>query len=83
MFDDFDRLNQHFEDTFDNICDKVFQKDMIMNLMSEKNKSTVVNINNIHDFMLIQNEMLNKDVLLKIKFDVKPDNLNDFKQHLS
>jgi len=26
---------------------------MIMNLMSEKNKSTVVNINNIHDFMLI------------------------------
>lgn len=53
MFDSFDRLNEHFESVLDNVCDRVFQTNMIKNLMTEKNKNTVVNINNIEDFRLI------------------------------
>jgi len=52
---------------------------MIRNLMTEKNKNTILNVYDIEDFKLIRNEMLNKDILLKIRFDVKPDNLNIFK----
>lgn len=53
---------------------------MIRNLMTEKNKNTVLNIYNLEDFELIQNQMLNQNVVLKIRFEVNHDNFERFKQ---